>query len=40
MSKANVSTYKDNVVHVLGPSRLGGTIVDLEDLKIVLECYV
>jgi len=40
MSKANVSTYKDNVVHVLGPSRLGGTIVDLEDLEIVLECYV
>jgi hypothetical protein len=28
MSKASVSTYKDNVVHVLDPSRLGGTIVD------------
>jgi len=31
MSKASVSTYKDNVVHVLDPSRLGGTIVYLKD---------
>jgi hypothetical protein len=31
MSKASVSTYKYNVVHVLDPSRLGGTIVDFKD---------
>jgi hypothetical protein len=31
MSIASVSTYKDNVVHVFDPSRLGGTIVDFED---------
>jgi hypothetical protein len=31
MNIASVSTYKNNVVHVLDPSRLDGTIVDFED---------
>jgi hypothetical protein len=31
MNITNLSTYKDNVMHVLDPSRLGGTIVDFED---------